>query len=149
MKDEKHTSIEDTAEQAEQLEVGAQAQKDDDIYTYTHVFQEPFTYQGETYEKLTFNWKSLTGKDSVAIQRGLLNRNLTTVVAAFTPEYLVEMAARACTYRNSDGFRTITTDALYDLPLPEFQTICDAARRFLLRSGSRRATGGAGSKSNA
>ncbi len=149
MNDEKRTTIQDTAEQAEQLEKEALAQKDTGTYTYTHVFQEPFTYQGETYEKLTFNWKSLTGKDSVAIQRGLLNRNLTTVVAAFTPEYLVEMAARACTYRNSDGFRTITADALYDLPLTEFQTICDAARRFLLRSGSRQATGGAGSRSNA
>lgn len=149
MKDEKHTSFEDTFEQTEQLEKEAKAQEDNGIYTYTHMFQEPFTYQGETYEKLTFNWKSLTGKDSVAIQRGLLNRNLTTVLAAFTPEYLAEMAARACTYRNSDGFHTITTDALYDLPLSEFQTICDAARRFLLRSGSRQAAGAAGSRSNA
>lgn len=147
MKDEKHTTPQDTAAQAEQLEKEAQAQKDDG--TYTHVFQEPFTYQGETYEKLTFNWKSLTGKDSVAIQRGLLNRNITTVLTAYTPEYLVEMAVRACTYRNSDGFRTITTDTLYSLPLPEFQTICDAARRFLLQSGFRRAMGGAGSRSNA
>lgn len=147
MKDEKHTSIQDTAEQAERLEREAQAQKDGG--TYTHVFQEPFTYQGETYEKLTFNWKSLSGKDSVAIERELLNRNITTVIAQFTPEYLAAMAARACTYRNNDGFRTITTDALYELPILEFRAICDAARRFLLQLGSRRAMGGAGSKSNA
>ena len=54
MSDEKKTTtITDAAAQAEQLEKEAQAQKG--LYTYTHVFQEPFTYQGMTYEKLTFN----------------------------------------------------------------------------------------------
>ena len=141
-------NIKTAATQAEQLEKeAAQAQKDNGAYT--HVFQEPFTYQGRTYEKLTFNWDSLSGRDSVAIERELLSRNITTVMAQFTPEYLASMAARACTYRNDDGFRTITTDALYELPILEFRAICDAARRFLLRLGSRRATGGAGSGSNA
>ena len=143
MKDEKHTTIQDSAQQAEQLEKEVRTQKDSG--TYTHVFQEPFTYQGETYEKLTFNWNTLSGKDSVAIERSLLRRNITTVLAHFTPEYLAEMAARACTYRNEDGFRTITTEVLYELPLLEFRAICDAARRFLLQSGLRRAMGGAGS----
>ena len=148
MSDEKKTTtITDAAAQAEQLEKEAQAQKG--LYTYTHVFPEPFTYQGMTYEKLTFNWKTLSGKDSAAIERELLNRNVTTVVAEFTPEYLTAMAARVCTYRNADGFRTITADALYELPLPEFRAICLAARSFLLRSGSRRATAAAGSESNA
>ena len=50
-------------------------------------------------------------------------------------EYLTAMAVRACTYRNADGFRTVTTDALYALPLLEFQMICAAARRFLMRWG--------------
>ena len=141
MSDEKKTTtITDAAAQAEQLEKEAQAQKG--LYTYTHVFQEPFTYQGMTYEKLTFNWKTLSGKDSAAIERELLNRNVTTVVAEFTPEYLTAMAARACPAmaRRRCG---------YELPLPEFRAICLAARSFLLRSGSRRATAAAGSESNA
>lgn len=148
MTDEKAaTAIEESARQAERLEQEALAQED--TGTYTHVFQEPFTYQGVTYEKLTFHWRSLSGKDSVSIERELLNRNVTTVLAEFTPEYLAAMAARACTYRSSDGFRTVNTDLLYALPLPEFRAICAAARRFLLRSGSRRVTEDAGSGSNA
>ncbi len=140
-------NIKTAAGQAEQLEKEAQAQKDPGVYT--HIFQEPFTYQGTAYEQLTFNWKTLSGKDSVAIERDLLNRNVTTVIAEFTPEYLTAMAARACTYRNADGFRMVSADTLYALPLPEFREICAAARRFLLRSGSRRATGAAGSGNNA
>ena len=148
MTDEKKTTtLEDTVEQAERLEAEALAEEDAGIYT--HILTTPLTYEGITYKKLTFNWNSLSGRDSVAIERELLSRNITTVIAQFTPEYLASMAARACTYRNDDGFRTITTDALYELPILEFRAICDAARRFLLRLGSRRATGGAGSGSNA
>lgn len=148
MSDEKRTTtIQDAAEQAERLK--REAGEQTDVGSYTHVFEEPFTYEGTTYEKLAFNWKTLSGKDSASIERELLNRNVTTVIAEFTPEYLAAMAARACTYRNADGFRTITTDALYALPLPDFRAICAAARRFLLRSGSRRATAGTGSGSNA
>jgi hypothetical protein len=148
MSEEKRTTtIQDTAEQAERLEKEAGEQTD--VGSYTHVFEEPFTYEGTAYERLTFNWKTLSGKDSVSIQRELLNRNVTTVIEEFTPEYLAAMAARACTYRNADGFRMITTDALYALPLPDFRAICAAARRFLLRSGSRRGTAGTGSGNNA
>lgn len=148
MSDEKRTTtIQDTAEKAEKLEKEARGQTD--VGSYSHVFEEPFTYEGTTYKNLTFNWKTLNGKDSVSIQRELLNRNVTTVIEEFTPEYLAAMAARACTYRNADGFRTITTDALYALPLPDFRAICAAARLFLLRSGSRRGTAGTGSGSNA
>lgn len=145
--DQTMENIKTAAKQAKQLEKEAQAQKDPGVYT--HILQEPFTYQSTTYEKLTFNWKALSGKDSVAIERDLLNRNVTTVIAEFTPEYLAAMAARACTYRNADGFRMVTADTLYALPLPEFREICAAARRFLLRSGSRRAMEATGSGSNA
>lgn len=141
------TTLEDTAKQAEKLEAEAQVAPDNS--TYTHELQEPFTYQGTTYDKLTFNWATLSGKDSVSIERELLNRNITTVIAEFTPEYLAAMAARACTYRNNDGFRTVTADMLYALPLLEFRQICNAARRFLLQSGPRRATAATGFGNNA
>lgn len=148
MSDEKKTTtIPDTAEQAEKLE--AEARSEDDVSTYTHTFKKPFTFEGVTYEKLTFNWDSLSGRDSVAIERELLRRGLTTVMAEFTPEYLAAMAARACTYRNDEGFRTITTDAVYAMPLREFRRICGAARRFLMRSESKPVTAAAGSGNNA
>ncbi len=145
--EKKTTTIQDTAEQAEKLE--AEARSEDDVSTYTHTFKKPFTYQGVTYDKLTFNWASLTGKDSVAIERDLLRRGLTTVMAEFTPEYLAAMAARACTYRNDEGFRTVTTDTIYAVPLREFRIICGAARRFLMRSESKPVTAAAGSGNNA
>ena len=145
--DKKATTLEDAVEQAEKLE--AEAKTEEDVSTYTHTFSKPFSYEGVTYEKLTFNWDSLSGRDSVAIERELLRRGLTTVLAEFTPEYLAEMAVRACTYRGSEGFRTVTTDTLYALPMREFRKICGAAQRFLMRSESKPETEEAGSESNA
>lgn len=145
--EKKATTFESTAEQAEKLEKEAKAEAD--TGTYTHIFKKPFTHEGRTYEKLTFYWDGLSGKDSVAIERELLGRGLTTVIAEFTPEYLAAMAARACTYRNDDGFRTVTIDTLYAMPLREFRRICNAARSFLLRVGSERETEDSGSESNA
>lgn len=148
MTDEKKaTTFEDSAAQAERLEASARSEADSG--TYTHTFKQPFTHEGVTYEHLTFDWESLSGKDGVAIERELRGINVTVVLAEFTPEYLAAMAARACTYRNADGFRTVNTDLLYALPLREFRQICSAARRFLLRSGSGRVTEGGGSGSNA
>lgn len=133
--DKEPTTIEKSAEQAEQAEAEALTEENSGIYT--HEFKKPFTYEGRTYEQLSFDWESLSGKDSVAIERDLLNRNIAVVHAGFTPEYLAAMAARACTYRNEDGFRTVTTNMIYALPLGEFRKICIAARNFLFRVGSR------------
>ena len=133
--DKEPTTIEKSAEQAEQAEAEALTEENSGIYT--HEFKKPFTYEGRTFEQLSFDWESLSGKDSVAIERDLLNRNIAVVHAGFTPEYLAAMAARACTYRNEDGFRTVTTNMIYALPLGEFRKICIAARNFLFRVGSR------------
>ena len=148
MSEEKRTTtIQDTAEQAERLEKEAGEQPD--VGSYTHVFEEPFTYEGTAYERLTFNWKTLSGKDSVSIQRELLNRNVTTVIEEFTPEYLAAMAARACTYRSEEDFRTVKAETLYALPMRDFRQICGAARRFLMRSESKPETEADGSGNNA
>ncbi|MBR2131393.1 MAG: hypothetical protein IJ955_02450 [Oscillospiraceae bacterium] len=112
------------------------AKKEPDAGSYTHVFAAPFSYEGETYEQLTFQWDSLTGKDSMDIERDLRMKGLTVVVAEYTPEYLTSMAARACTYRDSNGKRTVSMFTLQALPLRDFRAICGQARRFLQRAES-------------
>ena len=148
MTEEKRTTtLEDTVEQAERLAAEILAQND--VSTYTHTLKNPFTYEGVTYKKLTFNWDSLSGRDSVAIERDLIRRGITTVMAEFTPEYLAAMAARACTYRNEEDFHTVKAETLYALPMRDFRQICGAARRFLMRSESEPETEEDGSENNA
>lgn len=118
------------AEEAEKA-----AGKATDIGTYTHKFNKPFSYNGKTHDSLTFDFWGLTGNDSLAIENEMLSRGKTLVVPAYTGEFLVGMAARACTERDEKGARVIGTDTISALPLGDFQVICGRARTFLLRAG--------------
>ena len=127
-------SIDDAALAAEAEALTARAEPD--TGSYTHIFTTPFTHEGETYDQLTFRWDNLTGRDSLDIERELRSRGVTVVIAEYTPEYLTSMAARACTYRDSDGNRKVSTFTLQAMPIRDFRSICSQARRFLQRAES-------------
>lgn len=107
-----------------------------DIMSYTHTFQEPFSYNGHTVTELAFDWGALTGEDHQAIEDEMLRRGQTLVVPAFTGAYLAGMAVRACTNRDDNGIRIVDADFLKKLPIRDYQKIYMSARRFLLRSES-------------
>ena len=96
-------------------------------FEYTHKFRRPFSYMGKTYEELTFEWDKLTGRDGLAINAELQAIGRPSVVAAFSDEYKIRMAARACTVQ-------IGADAFELMPLYDFNKITDRARSFLLKS---------------
>ncbi len=130
------------AEAAAELEREAKASQD--ISTYTHKFKSPFTVhcitedviEDTTVEELTFDWGTLTGNSYLEIEDELLMRGKTLVVPAFTGEFLLGMAVRACTLRNASGVRAIDARTLRSMPIRDFMEICKRARSFLQRSGS-------------
>lgn len=109
-------------------EVVAEAKNDEDsLETYTHVLRKPFTYEEKTYDELVFEWGKLTGRDSISIENEVLRLGRPYVSPEFSAEYLIRMAAKACTL-------PIGIDLLEALPLVEFNRIKSKARSFLLRS---------------
>ena len=92
--------------------------------SYTYVFSKPFTYEGKTYEELTFDFDKLTGKDVLAITRELKQRNITMPSRAFDMDYQLRYAARSCSER-------IGTDVLLAMPVRDFDHIINATQRFL------------------
>lgn len=123
---------EGAAAAAEAVEDEARQEPADEFVSYTHVFKTPFQYEGRTYEKLTFDWESLSGRDSLDIEAELRKRGINLVVPAYTGAYLTGMAARACTERNTKGKRFVTNAMIQSMPLGAFQKICGSARTFLL-----------------
>lgn len=95
---------------------------------YVHVFRKPFTYEGKTYETLTFDFAKLTGKDALVIQDELDAQGKAILIKQMNDNYLLRVAVRACT-------TPIGTDVLSAAPLSEFNKIMGRARSFLLRSG--------------
>lgn len=104
-----------------------------DAGTYTHVFRTPVTcLVGKdmcTFEELTFDFNKLTGRDSLAIENELQALGKPVIVAEMSGEYLIRMAARACTV-------PVGADALESASLSDYNKIRSRARSFLLRSGS-------------
>lgn len=93
--------------------------------TYTHKFAKPFSYEGKTYEEMTFDWGNLSGEDSLAIENELQQLGKIVVTPEFSGEYLVRMASRACATK-------IGSDVICAMPLKDFNKIRAKARSFLM-----------------
>ena len=92
---------------------------------YTHTFKRPFSYNGQEYVSLTFDFEGLPGEDTLKIERELASKGRTVIVPEFNGDYLAAMASRACT-------DDIGVDAFNHMSLRDFNHIRGAARRFLL-----------------
>lgn len=99
----------------------------DAAYTYVHRFTKPFVYDGNTYEELTFDWGSLTGRDGLAIENELQSLGKPVIIPTLSGEYLLRMAVRACD-------KSIGADAFELMSLSDYNRIRSSARSFLLKS---------------
>lgn len=104
---------------------------------YVHKLKKPFTFEGCTIEELSFDFDRLTGNDSLAIEDELQAMNKPVIVPTFSGQYLIRMAARACTttLTTPDGkSRRIGVDVIQALPIVDYNRIRSKARTFLLAS---------------
>ena len=123
---EKNTNVE-TKVNAEEFAV-AQKEATNSTEVYTHKFAKPFEHEDKKFDELTFEWGKLTGKDSLAIENEMSALGIPLIAPEFSGEYLIRVAARACTTE-------IGSDILEALPLADYNKIRNKARSFLLRSG--------------
>lgn len=87
----------------------------------------PFEWEGKTYEKLAFDFDKLTGRDSLEIEHEMRALNLPLITPAFSGDYILRVAARACE-------EEIGTDMLLALPLRSYNQVRTSVSAFLLRS---------------
>jgi len=129
----KDLTTQDEVKQVEELE--EQAKDLPDASTYTHKLKKPFTYEGKTVEQLDFDFGSLTGEDTIAIESELNHRMKNLVLPHLSWEFMTLMAVRACTSRDGSGLRVVDEKLLKALPMLEYNAIIKAARNFLMSSG--------------
>lgn len=93
----------------------AEAQAKESVGNYTLKLKRPFTYEGQTFDELNFDFEGLTGDDALAIEDELQAIGKPTISPTFSGQFLVRMAARACTNTIIDASgrprRTATTPA--------------------------------------
>lgn len=105
----------------------AEQEARESTYVYVHKLSKPFTYEDKTYTEFTFEWEKLTGNDSIAIEDEVRALGKVVVSAEFSSEYLVRMAAKACT-------EAIGADLITALPLRDYNKIRGKARSFLMNA---------------
>lgn len=109
-----------------ELEV-ANMEAENSPYLYVHKFAKPFSYEGKTYNTLTFDWAKLTGNDGMAIEDEMQAIGKPVVIPSLSGGYLIRMACRACTER-------IGYDVICAMGIQDYNKIRSAARSFLLKS---------------
>lgn len=115
----------------------AETQAKESAGNFTLKLKKPFTFEGQTFDELYFDFEGLTGDDALAIEDELQAIGKPTISPTFSGQFLVRMAARACTNTVIDGTgrpRRIGDDALRALPIADFNRVRSKARSFLLAS---------------
>lgn len=110
-----------------ELEIAKQ-EAENSANTFTIHLKKPVIYNGTEYSELSFDFDKLTGRAGLDIEQELQSIGRPAIVPAFSGEYLVRMAARACTTAN------IGCDIFDNMGLSDYNKIRSAARSFLLMS---------------
>ena len=111
---------------AEEFAVAENEAKESKL-VYVHKFATPFTYEGKTYEELTFDFGKLRGNDGIAIERELQALGRVVITPEFSGDYLIRLAAKACTEK-------IGADVLCAMSLRDYNKVRGKARSFLMNS---------------
>ncbi|MBR5091059.1 MAG: hypothetical protein IK093_16665 [Ruminiclostridium sp.] len=106
----------------------AQEEAEKSENTYIIHFKKPILYNNENIETLEFDFDILTGNDGLKIENELQSIGRPAIVPAFSGEYLIRMACRACTNKR------IGVDIFTNMRLSDYNRIRSAARSFLLKS---------------
>lgn len=96
---------------------------------FTLRFRKPLEYDGETYEELKFDFDSLTGNDSLMVERELNRAGVQLVVPGFNGDYLIRMAIRACV-------DNVGNDVVRYMSLRDYSRLRSEMRNFLMASES-------------
>lgn len=104
-----------------------EAKKAENLFTLK--LKKPLSYEGTEYTELSFDFDSLTGRDSLNVERELAIRGIQVAVPAFSGEYIIRIAAKACT-------SPIGSDAFELMSLKDYNRMRSKVRNFLMGSES-------------
>ena len=75
----------------------AEAQAKESVGNYTLKLKRPFTYEGQTFDELNFDFEGLTGDDALAIEDELQAIGKPTISPTFSGQFLVAVPAVSAT----------------------------------------------------
>jgi hypothetical protein len=105
----------------------AKAEAKNAVNLFKLKLKKPLSYEGTDYSEISFDFDSLTGRDSLDVERELAMRGIQVAVPAFSGEYIVRIAAKACA-------EPLGSDAFESLSLRDYNRLRSKVRNFLMAS---------------
>ncbi len=121
------TNINGGMEEEELEQAKEEAKKAENLFTLK--LKKPLSYEGKEYGELSFDFDGLTGRDSLDVERELAIRGIQVAVPAFSGEYIIRIAAKACT-------EPVGYDAFEYMSLKDYNRLRSKVRNFLMGSES-------------
>ena len=125
------TPIEQNEQDPKELELAEQKAKEeaakDTAVKFTFKLLTPVEYEGETYEKLEFDFSELSGADSLNIEAELNSMGIVVISPSYQSPYLLRMCARACKQK-------VDVNIFSKFKLRDYLSLRNKARNFLMSS---------------
>lgn len=118
-----NTETEETALNAPATEAEEKEAQTPGVYKIT--FNKPLVFEDKEYSELTFDFNSLTVDDAMSVERELSASGIVLLQPEISTEYLIRMAARACTEK-------ISFDIFSKFAIRDYIRVKNKTRNFLL-----------------
>ena len=89
---------------------------------YVFEFGKPFSWCGEEYKEIVFNFNDMTGADMIDIEQEMNDQSEFALQPELSPAYCARLAAKAA---------HVDVELIKKLPLRDFNKIKNCARNFL------------------
>lgn len=113
--------------QEEVIDKVVEEAKKDTETTYTRELKKPIVYNGQEYNRLTFNFEKLTGNDFLEINAELTARGVIVVSPSFNSDFVIRVAIRACDQQ-------IGVDVFPTMGFTDVLKITNRVRNFMINS---------------
>lgn len=123
-----HTIVEPKKTKAPQvLEVGL---VEDNPGQYFHQLKTPIDYCGVVFESIKFDFEAMNGSDLLAVEEEMARKNKISVGVELSKANQYLLAVRGANQCKEENGFVMTSDLLEQLPMSDFNAICNATRRF-------------------
>lgn len=109
----------------DQGEITLEAMPVEDMRKFTLELSSHLKYNGEDYDKLTFDFHALTGADALNIEEEMQSTGRMVLVPSLSGEFMIRMAAKA-------SVEKVGEDDLRRLSIADFLRLRSRVRTFLI-----------------
>lgn len=97
---------------------------------YYHELRVPISYDGVEFSEIHFDFEAMNGQDLLGVEEELARKNKISLGVELSKVNQYLLAVRAANKMKEENGFTMTSDLLEQLPMADFNSICNATRRF-------------------